>query len=77
LLKGYLYTGLTTLMIYFTNIHVDILCVVQVNSTVTIQFLFVFFRVASVELTLRTFLSFHSDVLSAVFDHAEFRYTST
>ena len=61
-------------MIYFTNIYVDVLCVGEVNSTVTIQFLFMFFRVASEEPALTTFLSFPLDVLGAVFDNAEFRF---
>jgi len=74
---GYLHTGLTTLMVYFTNIYVDILCVGEVNSAVTIQFPFMFFRVASEEPTLPTFLSFSPDVLGAVFDNAEFHFTST
>ena len=74
---GYLHTGLTTLMVYFTNIYVDILCVGEVNSAVTIQFPFMFFRVASEEPTLLTFLSFQPDVLGAVLDNVEFHFTST
>jgi hypothetical protein len=57
-------------MIYFTNVYVDILFVGEVNSTVTVQFPFMFFRVASEEPTLTTFLSFPPDVLGAVFDNA-------
>jgi len=64
-------------MIYFTNTYVDILCVGDVNCTVTIQFPFMFFRVASEEPTHPTVLSFPPDVVGAVFDNAEFRFTST
>lgn len=73
-----MHTGLTTLMIYFTNISVVIRDIRgKVNSAVTIQFLFIFFRVASEEPTLPTFMSFPPDVLGAVFDNAEFRFAST
>jgi hypothetical protein len=65
-------------MIYFTNIYVDILCVGEVNSTVTIQFSFMFFfGVASEEPTLPTFFSFPLDVHGSAFDKAEFLFTNT
>jgi hypothetical protein len=81
LLKGYLRTGLTTRMIYFTNIYADILCVVEVNTSVTIQFPFVCVCVF-LKSSIRGADTSHSfslppDFLGAVSDNSEFRSTSS